>query len=497
MRKINFLILVILAFGILKIDIVFAENIYKEYKIGDKITYNDMDFYVIENSVSTKDYVTVLKSEPLKTGEMSTLIDSTEVAKYVRDSNGYLSIPYSASDSCTSIGIVDGTAICKSDYNKSSIKQVVDVWKNANLNKTDLSKDDFGYEVRLLMFEELINNLGYTEGNLTPSDFGIVKTEDTPLWVSYQQKYFTMSICPGDKYYIYLVDDDGLRISSIANYSLVRPVVSLKKDAIDKYKKKTISDIIFEVGDIVEYNGMDFYVLKNSKQSDNSVTLLKAEPLTTSEMSSLINLTEIVNLVQQHRKYLSVPYFSGETCVTNGDISGCTNDFSLSLAKQILDVWSSSRLKQEDLASDSLGYKVRLITYDEYIENCEIEEHTTVSSVEKKIIPLYEWMVNSNYRYWTMTPSMDDYDDLYLVTSDGNIASNSVATYHMIRPVITLKKANYNEDVKVDKNNQIVSVPDTFLEKSVIVVIIGLLLTIFGTIIGYTVIKKKKFTKNK
>lgn len=44
--KIKLIVIVILMI-ILKPNIILAENIYKEYKIGDKVTYNNMDFYVI------------------------------------------------------------------------------------------------------------------------------------------------------------------------------------------------------------------------------------------------------------------------------------------------------------------------------------------------------------------------------------------------------------------------------------------------------------------
>ena len=65
------------------LSILFTGNVvaktYQEYKIGDKITYNDMDFYVIENSDVTKDSVTLLKGEPLTTAEVN---------KYGIDENG-------------------------------------------------------------------------------------------------------------------------------------------------------------------------------------------------------------------------------------------------------------------------------------------------------------------------------------------------------------------------------------------------------------------------
>ena len=45
---------------------------YKEYKIGDIITYNGMNFYVIENSDDMSDSITMLKAEPLTVDEVNT-----------------------------------------------------------------------------------------------------------------------------------------------------------------------------------------------------------------------------------------------------------------------------------------------------------------------------------------------------------------------------------------------------------------------------------------
>ena len=46
-------------------------NAYTEYKIGDEITYNDIKFYVIKDSSSDIDNVTMLKEEPLTVDEVS------------------------------------------------------------------------------------------------------------------------------------------------------------------------------------------------------------------------------------------------------------------------------------------------------------------------------------------------------------------------------------------------------------------------------------------
>lgn len=38
---------------------------YKSYSIGDEVTYNDIKFYVIKDSNSDEDSITILKAEPL------------------------------------------------------------------------------------------------------------------------------------------------------------------------------------------------------------------------------------------------------------------------------------------------------------------------------------------------------------------------------------------------------------------------------------------------
>ena len=44
----------------------------------------------------------------------------------------------------------------------------------------------------------------------------------------------------------------------------------------------------YNQGDVVSYNGMDFYVLYDSDSSSNVLTLLKKEPLTVSEVNVIL-----------------------------------------------------------------------------------------------------------------------------------------------------------------------------------------------------------------
>ena len=126
---------------------------YKEYKIGDEIEYNGIKFYVIKNSNSKEDSVTMLKAEPLTVDEVNKYggvgTDDNHVNKYTKYklNNGssfsdYAWIIYYGSETC---GFVDGnyfTDGCKSDYAESDIKYVVDDWANDKFSLDDLVEDD-------------------------------------------------------------------------------------------------------------------------------------------------------------------------------------------------------------------------------------------------------------------------------------------------------------------------------------------------------------------
>ena len=88
MKKI--LCLFVFLFSLFMIDNeVFA---WSEYKIGREVEYNGMEFYVIKDSSSEEDSVTMLKAEPLTTEEVNLYggvgTDDNHVNKYTYDSVG-------------------------------------------------------------------------------------------------------------------------------------------------------------------------------------------------------------------------------------------------------------------------------------------------------------------------------------------------------------------------------------------------------------------------
>lgn len=129
MKKILY-ILVLITF-ILCIDKI---NAYTEYKIGDVIPYNGMNFYVIKDSSSDEDSVTMLKAEPLTVDEVNaygeghvniheTKDTSSLYYQKAYDNNGYGGMQYYSSETCNGYG---NYSECKSDYEQSEVKYVVD-----------------------------------------------------------------------------------------------------------------------------------------------------------------------------------------------------------------------------------------------------------------------------------------------------------------------------------------------------------------------------------
>ena len=240
-------ILFIITISIVLSNIAYADE---EYNTGDIVTYKEIEFYVINDSGS--DYITVLKKNPLTMSEVNTYggvgTDSNYVNKYTKsnfntatNNYGYGGMAYYTSDTC---GFVNGTFIhtgCTTDYLNSNIKHVVDSFSNTVFNEKDLAIDNLGYKSRLITIDELRNYLGYNESN-NP-------TINTPAWVYDVSPdvniYYTMAdhdyyndsvYCIGNQGYLMRVIiygyDFGSSFPEFGLFTLVRPVVSIKKSAL-------------------------------------------------------------------------------------------------------------------------------------------------------------------------------------------------------------------------------------------------------------------------
>ena len=220
---------------------------YKAYKIGDEVTYNGINFYVIENSDENSDSVTLLKEEPLTVAEVNKyggvgtennhvnmyVTDDTSDSYYQKayDSNGYGGMAYYSSSACGFNGSEYIKERCPTDYAKSEVKYVVDAWALDKLKASDLKEDKTGYSARLITYDELIDNLGYGDngqGTIKASQNG-----ETPSWV-YKYFYWTMSQREDSTFNVWSVYDIVyLNSNGVDNQTgTVRPVVTIKKSAL-------------------------------------------------------------------------------------------------------------------------------------------------------------------------------------------------------------------------------------------------------------------------
>ena len=215
---------------------------YNAYSIGDEVTYNGVDYYVIENSGDTKDTVTMLKAEPIKSADVVQYISSSELNGKIKSDNKYIQLSYYTADNCKSASS-HLTSGCSSDYGVSDIKQIVDIWKNNYLIEKDLAIDSTGYSVRLLTNDELFNNLGYNTTTFDGTSFKI-NYDNTPSWVYNENyEYWTMGIPDNMDFSAYMINNNGnlvpvlIYVCDIVYFNdktyTVRPVVTLKKSALN------------------------------------------------------------------------------------------------------------------------------------------------------------------------------------------------------------------------------------------------------------------------
>lgn len=278
----------------------------------------------------------------------------------------------------------------------------------------------------------------------------------------------------------------------------------------------------YKIGDTVTYNGIKFYVIENSEEEQSYVTLLKAEPLSVDEVNAYgeghVNMHISVDPMDFHPNgYGRVAYYTSEDCGYDADgnslSDGCATDYEKSDVKYVVDAWVKAKFEVNDLEKDKMGYEARLLTFNELVDNFGY----TLGVVGTVYIPSNEatsiWINGSNYDYWTMSSYEDSKSYVWDIESDCVYANfvnlNNKYIGGVIRPVITLRKQNYdaidkcnnsenseNDELKDNhNNNQIIKVQDTHLSKKNIFIVIGVALIIASIIARYIIIKRLKNNK--
>lgn len=223
-------------------------------------------------------------------------------------------------------------------------------------------------------------------------------------------------------------------------------------------------EIEYIIGDKINFNGVDFYVIAPSTTATEYVTLLKAEAFKYDEIMKYgeghINMyTDSMDIDSAYRVpnningYGYMAYYTSSTCGYNENrqfnSSGCTNDYNKSEIKYVIDAWVNEIIGNENLLVDSFGYASRLITIEELTENLGyiIENVNTVYPSSGGETPSFVY--DGRYGYWTMSDPWDSGYSLWTVMSNGGLYPYSNVTktiYHSpaeayaVRPVINLNK---------------------------------------------------------
>ena len=193
----------------------------------------------------------------------------------------------------------------------------------------------------------------------------------------------------------------------------------------------------YTVGDQVSYNSVNYYVIKDSGKKEDTVTLLKAEPLTVAEVNLYGGVGTDDNHVNKYTDnsvgtaadnngYGGMAYCSSTTC-NSSNRENCTVNYAESDVKYVVDAWKQA---QAPLATEA-----RLITYDELTNLGEIMQQETMSGVFDYLQLNYNWLFKN---CWTMT-STGNYV-WYMATNGGVYADDVLYTDHNVRPVIIVSK---------------------------------------------------------
>lgn len=198
----------------------------RDYSIGDVVTYNNMKFYVIEDSFDINPTLKLLKAEPLTEEEVNTYgyghVNNHISSPVASSLNGYGGVTYYSEGGCSN------TTCTTTDYNQSSIKYVVDGWAKVKLKDSDLKEDENGYKYRLVTVEEL-QTLGCTTRAgacyswLYSADYDWYWTmsayDETSIW--YMGPYGALD---------YKMASSTITLDN--SYGAVRPVIILSKETL-------------------------------------------------------------------------------------------------------------------------------------------------------------------------------------------------------------------------------------------------------------------------
>ena len=326
-----------------------------------------------------------------------------------------------------------------------TIPVVLSVIEKSKTKTYERSIDAYGKSIEKGIAEYLIDHENDTGAEIT------IETLKNGKYIKYEGNDVS---CEIEKIYsdktIYL---NKCKINNAEEYVM-------KGDTYYSYGKEQKELPAYSIGDQISYNNIEFRVLSDSPRSNTSVTLIKDTPLKKEEINQygqgrINNYGYWTKGTADYDSYYNHPdgyggmaYYSTEECgyINNTSVTtNCTLDFNLSDVGNVAKNWAAAKLNMEDLVEDSLGYKVRLITVEELINNFGYDKMVSVGGVTRPENPT-DW-ISFGYFYWTMSKKEDSNYGLYFIDSSGRLNSDNVYNgllyvHPGVRPVITIKKVS-------------------------------------------------------
>ena len=203
---------------------------------------------------------------------------------------------------------------------------------------------------------------------------------------------------------------------------------------------------VYSIGDVVEFAGSNWRVIKNSTGNEDYVTLMKERVLTNAELGNYAYGTG----------FDTMSYYWDGNChpaaygYSSRDHTGCSghNDYAGSQVKEMLETRYLPTIGAENLKEVD-GHKIRLITVDELTSNLGCASTDSTYNCESS---QYATWVHQNfgdqsknvYAYWTMTPHPDYSYRVWNVNYGGNLNDDYVNYGYAggVRPVINLLKSS-------------------------------------------------------
>ena len=219
---------------------------YTAYTVGNQVTYNNVNYYVIKDSGAKESTVTLLKAEPLTVAEVNQYggvgTDDNHVNRYTDGSvgtaynkNGYGGISYYTSETCkynnkNNSYVFSG---CTTNYSDSEIKHVVDNWAMDKIENDKLKESRL---ITLNDYKSLCEEVYY----INASGDEQMKLEPQYDWLhNSNYSYWTVSAYEDLTGYVWTISEIGMGVEPVGpdigsmSYKLVvRPVIVLDKSAL-------------------------------------------------------------------------------------------------------------------------------------------------------------------------------------------------------------------------------------------------------------------------